>query len=55
MDIIRTHAGGYTPLTSNFLIELTLEREQLPCCFLESSNWIFYNEDEEIWEGGGAR
>ena len=34
-------------LTSRFLLKYTLEREQLPCCFLESYAWIFYNEGEQ--------
>ena len=42
-------------LTTKFLIKHTLEREQLPCCFLESYAWIFYNESEQISKGGGVR
>ena len=42
-------------LTTKFLIKHTLEREQLPWCFLESYAWIFYNESEQISKGGGVR
>ena len=42
-------------LTTKFLIKHTLEREQLPCYFLESYAWIFYNKSEQISKGGGVR
>ena len=37
-------------LTSKFLVKHTLEREQLPCCFLESYTWIFYNKAGPMME-----
>jgi hypothetical protein len=55
MVMIRTHAKGCTPLTANFFAKHTFARELLPCCFMESFRWIFYNKDEEMSEGGGAR
>ena len=46
---------GCMRLTSKFLLKHTLEREELPCCFLESYTWIFYNKSEQISKGGGVR
>ena len=49
MVMIRTHAKGCTPLTANFFAKHTFARELLPCCFMESFRWIFYNKDEEMF------
>ncbi len=54
MAKISTFAIGCIRLTSIFLMKHTLEREQLPFCFLESSACIFYNKSEEISKGGGV-
>ena len=51
--IIRAKIESCTPLTSKIFSIVTLARELLPCGFMASSDVIFYNEDEEMSEGGG--
>ncbi|MBQ9031125.1 MAG: hypothetical protein IJ106_06690 [Parasporobacterium sp.] len=53
MKEIRKHDLSCTPLTSKFFSKDTLARELLPCGFMASFDVIFYNEDEEMSEGGG--
>ena len=44
MAKISIHDTSCMRLTSNYFIKHTLEREQLPCGFLESYAWIFYKK-----------
>ena len=44
-----------TGKTAKNFCDITLEREVLPCSFLECPALVSYNEDEKMSKGGGAR